>query len=83
MVWIAKSRLVTAHILYWMPDHLSLLQEYVWQDYDRVPGYPALRKFVAFWRAGIEGPLFSVHVADAEIAGDDIMRFADYEGKLQ
>lgn len=83
MVWIVRSRLVTAHILYRMPDHLWLLQDYVWQEYDRLPDYPALRKFIAFWRDTLDGPIHSVKVADAEIAGDDIMRFADFEGMVQ
>lgn len=81
-MWIVRNRLVTAHILYRMPDHLWLLQTYVWQEYDKVPSYPALKKFLAFWTREIEGPLHSVKVADAEIAGDDLMRFADFEGKL-
>lgn len=32
--------LTTAEILYRMPDHPSLLQTYVWQDYDLAPGSP-------------------------------------------
>lgn len=83
MVWIAKNRLVTAHILYRRPDRLWLLQEYIWQEYDQPPRFPLLRKFLTFWTKKIEGPIFSVKVNDAEIVGDDIMRFADYEGKLQ
>ena len=33
-------RLVTAEILYRMPDHPKLLQSYIWQDYDIEPKYP-------------------------------------------
>src|SRR5271154_5933160 len=41
--------LTTAEILYRMPDHPSLLQTYVWQNYDLFPKFPALRDFLAFW----------------------------------
>ena len=34
--------LTTAQILYRMPDHPSLLQTYVWQNYDMFPKFPAL-----------------------------------------
>ena len=34
--------LTTAHILYRMPDHLELLQEYIWQRYDTFPEFPVL-----------------------------------------
>ena len=42
--------LTTAQILYRMPDHPSLLQTYVWQNYDLFPKFPALKDFLAFWR---------------------------------
>jgi len=42
--------LTTAEILYRMPDHPSLLQTYVWQNYDLFPKFPALRDFLAFWQ---------------------------------
>ncbi len=34
---IAGYGLTTAGILYRMPDHPAILQEYVWQDYDLAP----------------------------------------------
>lgn len=59
--------LTTAQIFYRMPDHLALLQEYVWQQYDSFPEFPALGKFLAFWEEKIEGPIFSVTVAHARL----------------
>lgn len=55
--------LTTAHILYAMPDHPSLLQSYVWQEYDLAPQFPELRRFLDFWQRELEGPLRSVTVA--------------------
>src|SRR3954464_10952685 len=55
--------LTTAQILYRMPDHPSLLQTYVWQNYDLCPRFPELFKFLAFWQQKLEGPLYSVQVA--------------------
>jgi uncharacterized protein Usg len=48
--------LTTAHILYGLPDHPSLLQSYVWQDYDLAPKFPELRRFLEFWQREQEGP---------------------------
>src|SRR5438309_2056599 len=59
--------LTTAQILYRMPDHPSLLQTYVWQNYDMFPKFPALRDFLAFWQEKLEGPLFSVTVAHSKL----------------
>ena len=61
-MWLGKTSLVTAHITYRMPDHLALLQEFWWQEYDRLPYFPALMKFLRFWQAELDGPLYSVRV---------------------
>ena len=59
--------LTTAEILYRLPDHLSLLQTYVWQDYDLAPEFPALHKFLDFWIHSLDGPLHSVRVARVQL----------------
>lgn len=59
--------LTTAQIVYRVPDHLQLLQEFVWQKYDTYPDFPVLGKFLAFWEQEIEGPIFSVTVAHARL----------------
>lgn len=60
-------RLVTAEILYHLPDHPGLLQSYLWQDYDLAPRLPVLHKFLDFWSHNLEGKLHSVKVARADL----------------
>ena len=55
--------LTTAEILYGIPDHPSVLQSFLWQQYDLAPKFPVLTKFLDFWRRELEGPLHSVRVA--------------------
>lgn len=59
--------LTTAEILYRLPDHPSLLQSYIWQDYDMHPRFPRLRTFLDFWTQHLEGKLFSVKVAHKKL----------------
>jgi uncharacterized protein Usg len=59
--------LTTAEILYRMPDHPSLLQTYVWQNYDLFPNFPALKDFLSFWQRQLEGPLYAVTVAHSKL----------------
>jgi uncharacterized protein Usg len=59
--------LTTAHILYRMPDHPSLLQSYIWQEYDLCPKFPVLQKFLEFWQKSLDGPLHSVMVAHSRL----------------
>lgn len=69
-------RLTTAHIFYRLPDHPSLLQEFVWQNLDLAPKFPVLRKFLDFWETNLDGRLHSVRVASSQIIKPAEMRFA-------
>jgi uncharacterized protein Usg len=69
--------LTTAHILYRMPDHRSLLQTYVWQNYDLFPKFPALQDFLAFWQEKLDGPLYSVTVAHSRLIKPAELRAID------
>jgi uncharacterized protein Usg len=60
-------RLVTAEILYHLPDHPGLLQSYLWQDYDIAPRLPVLHKFLDFWSHNLDGKLHSVKVAKSDL----------------
>ncbi|MES2749341.1 MAG: usg protein [Patescibacteria group bacterium] len=52
--------LTTANFFYRMPDYRSVLNEYIWQDYDLYPDYPKLFSFIEFWQGNLDGPLHSV-----------------------
>ena len=69
--------LTTAQILYRMPDHPSLLQTYVWQNYDMFPKFPALKYFLAFWQEKLDGPLHSVTVAHSKLIKPAELRAVD------
>jgi uncharacterized protein Usg len=74
--------LTTAQILYRLPDHPSLLQTYVWQDYDLCPRFPVLNRFLAFWLEKLEGPLYSVTVAHSRLIRPAELRALDGEFRL-
>jgi uncharacterized protein Usg len=71
---VAGYGLTTAEILYRLPDHPSLLQTYVWQDYDLFPKFPVLQDFLKFWEQSLDGPLFSVRVAHSKLIKPAEMR---------
>lgn len=78
-----KYRLTTAEILYRMPDHRTLLQSFIWQEYDIAPEFPQLYKFLDFWDRNLDGPLHSVTIAHTEIISPSDHRFADVMETLQ
>jgi uncharacterized protein Usg len=59
--------LTTAQIVYRMPDHLDLFQEYLWQRYDTFPEFPVLTAFLDFWQHKLDGPIHRVTVAHARL----------------
>ena len=76
-------RLTTADILYHMPDHPTLLQQFVWQDYDLAPNYPVLRRFLRFWEKNLDGRLHSVRVAGSRLVRAPGARFCRVSYTLQ
>nr|WP_295464771.1 usg protein [Mesorhizobium sp.] len=71
--------LTTAEILYRMPDHPSVLQTYLWQDYDLAPKFPVLTGFLDFWRSKLEGPLHSIRYTHRKLISPTEWRKVDGE----
>lgn len=69
--------LATIQIHYFMPDHRSLLQQFVLQQYDVAPRFPELGRFLDFWRREIEAVIHSVRVAHKDLIGPQEWRAVD------
>ena len=52
--------LTTAEFFYRMPDHVHVLNSFIWQDYDLAPDHPKLFNFIEFWQEKLDGPLHSI-----------------------
>lgn len=74
--------LTTADILYRLPDHPSILQQYIWQEYDKAPLFPELNRFLAFWEAKLEGLLYRVTVCHKALIGPAELRAVNGEFRL-
>ena len=75
--------LTTAEFFYRMPDYTSVLNSFVWQDYDMAPDHPRLFKFIDFWKAEIEGPLHSVRFTHRKMISPGEWRNVVGEFRLQ
>ena len=71
-------RLATAEVIYYLPDHPSLLQSFVWQTLDIAPRYPRIHRFLEFWRREIDAVIHSVQVASGETLAPAPVRRADW-----
>jgi uncharacterized protein Usg len=59
-------RLATAEVLYYLPDHPSLLQSFLWQTLDLAPRYPRIHRFLDYWKQEIDAVIHSVRLASGE-----------------
>lgn len=73
-----QYRLTSAEILYNPPNQPHVVECFIWQDYDRAPEYPELRKFLAFWMSRMEGTLHSVRVSEYDTPRPPGLVYAAY-----
>ena len=52
------------------------------QEYDLAPRFPELNRFLAFWSANLEGPLYRVRVAHKALLGPAELRAVNGEYRL-
>jgi uncharacterized protein Usg len=57
--------LVTVNILYYLPDHTNLVQEFIWQTLDLKPKYPRVKEFLYFWDKEIEARIKEIQLGDS------------------
>lgn len=79
---LAGYSLTTAEIIYRLPDHPSLMQSYIWQEYDLHPRFPKLKSFLDFWSRNLEGRLHQVRVAHAGLIKPCELRLVGAEFRL-
>ena len=72
-------RLTTAEILYHLPDHPSLLQTFLWQEYDLAPHFPELYRFLDFWTRELDGKLHSVRLGSKKLITPEEIGFCRLE----
>ena len=63
------ERLTTVQIYYWMPDHQSLLQEFLWQCLDHDPEFPRVNKFLDHWKSNVEARIEAIYLAHVDFWG--------------
>jgi len=74
--------LTTAEIHYYRPDAPSLLQLFIWQEYDLAPDFPVLFDFIDHWNREIEAALHSIRIAHDHLVRPAKWRAARGEFRL-
>ena len=65
---LRKWTVATVQVVYYIPDYLNLVNEFIWQTEDQLPEYPRIIKFLDYWDKNIDGPIKEVYIYDHEEA---------------
>ena len=65
---LKRWTIATVQVIYYMPDYLHLVNEFLWQTEDQKPDYPRIDRFLNYWDKHIEGPIKEVYIHDNEEA---------------
>ena len=63
-VYIRRWTLATVQVIYHIPDHIHILNEFSWQTKDRLPEYPRIHEFLDYWDKHIAGPIKEAYIYD-------------------
>ena len=59
-----KWTVATVQVVYYIPDYLHVVNEFMWQTEDQVPEYPRCKRFLDFWDKNIDGPIKEAYIYD-------------------
>lgn len=82
MLLIREPRRTTLQLYYYMPDHPSLLQEFMWQTLDVPPTFPRIHRFLAYWRREVEAVIHSVNVCAGGIERPFSLKVAAFDQRI-
>lgn len=77
-----QKRLTTLQIYYYMPDHQSVIQEFVWQYEDLKPTFPRTHKFLTHWHENIEAVIQEILLSHINRYGQQNVRKVDWSNRL-
>lgn len=58
---------VSLQIYYYIPDHVSLINEFMWQTEDIIPELPRINQFLVFWKENIDAVIKEILISHAYV----------------
>ena len=71
------ERLTTIQIFYYMPKHVHLVQEFVWQFNDTPPKFIRAHEFLNYWKNNIDAVIKEIYLANATISNNKFINAKD------
>ena len=61
---LKKWTIASVQVVYYIPDYMSLVNEFVWQTEDQLPDYPRIGRFLNYWDKHIDGTIKEAYIYD-------------------
>ena len=74
-----KWTVATVQVVYYIPDYLHIVNEFMWQTEDQLPEFSRIMKFLDYWDKNIDGPIKEVFIYDQ---GESEVRIVDRRFKI-
>jgi uncharacterized protein Usg len=74
-----KWTVATVQVVYYIPDYLQIVNEFMWQTEDQITEFPRITKFLNYWDKNIDGQIKEVYIYDQ---GQSEIRMVDRKFKL-
>ena len=58
----------TVQVVYYIPDYVHIVNEFMWQTEDQIPNFPRITRFLDYWDKNIDGPIKEVYIYDQGIS---------------
>ena len=65
---LRKWTVASVQVVYYIPDYMNLVNEFIWQTENQLPEYPRITRFLDYWDKNIDGPIKEVYIYDHEEA---------------
>ena len=65
---LRKWTVASVQVVYYIPDYMNLVNEFIWQTEDQLPEYPRITRFLDYWDKNFDGPIKEVYIYDHEEA---------------
>ena len=75
MIILKKTSLITLDIFYYIPDYPMLVNEFVWQTEDLLPGIPRVHKFLKFWKENNLAAINQILISHSDSSNMNITDF--------
>ena len=58
----------SVQVVYYIPDYMNLVNEFIWQTEDQLPEYPRITRFLNYWDKNIFNIYLNITLASGQLS---------------